>query len=68
MTQLTLLPQYGTFNGGDGFKAICQPSYVLNTATTDVFLFQKGEVQADGLLSDSGQPHDEAGGGHLNHS
>ncbi len=40
------LPQSRTFNGGEGIMAIHQPSYSLNTATADFFLFQGGEVRA----------------------
>jgi hypothetical protein len=38
-------PHSGTFNDGEGVKTICQPFYLLNTATTVLFLFQRGKVE-----------------------
>ncbi len=59
-------PHSGTFNGSQGIKTICQPSYSPNTVMADIFLFQRGKVEAGRPLSVSGQPHDEVVGGRLN--
>jgi hypothetical protein len=45
-TQTLLAPHSRTFNCGEGIKTIRQPSYLLNTATSDFILFQRGEVKA----------------------
>ncbi len=55
----------GTYNGGEGTKAICQPSYLPSTSTADIFLFQRGKVKAGRPLTASGRPHDKLGDGPL---
>jgi hypothetical protein len=55
-----------TFNGGEGAKTILQPYYLLNTATTDLFLFQRGKVKAGRPFAVPGRPHEELGGGRSN--
>jgi hypothetical protein len=47
-------PHSGTFNGSQGIKTICQPSYLPNTATADIFLFQRGKVEAADLSLSQG--------------
>ncbi len=57
------MPHSGTFNGGEGVKTIRQSFYSLNTATADLFRFQRGEVEAGRPLAVPGRPHEERGGG-----
>ncbi len=56
----------GTFNGGEGIKTIRQPFYLPNMATADLFLFQRGEIEAGRPLTVPGRPHEKCGGGRLN--
>ncbi len=49
-------PHSGTFNGSKGIKTIHQPSYLPNTATVDIFLFQKGKAKAGRPLAVLGRP------------
>jgi hypothetical protein len=60
-------PHSAVSNGVEGKKTIRQLSYLLNTATADLFLFQRGEIGAGGPLAVPGRPHEELGLGHLNH-
>ncbi len=52
------------FNGSDGVKTIRQPSYSPDTATADIFLFQRLKSKPGDLWLS--RPYDEPGGGHLN--
>jgi hypothetical protein len=54
-----LAPHSGTFNGGKGIKTIHQPFYSPNTATADLFLFQRGEVEAGRPLAVPGRPQQQ---------
>ncbi len=51
-----LAPHSGTFNGGEGIKSIRQPFYSPNTATADLFQFQRGKVEAGRPLAVPGGP------------
>jgi hypothetical protein len=41
-------------------------SYSPNTATADIFRFQRGEIEAGRPLAVPGRPYDEPGGGRPN--
>jgi hypothetical protein len=55
-----------TFNSGESAKTICQPYHLPKTATADLFLFQRGEVEAGRPFAVPGWPHEELGGGRPN--
>jgi hypothetical protein len=61
-TQTLPVPHSGTL-GSKGIITIYQHSYSPNTATVEIFLFQRGEVEAGWPLAVPGQPHDELRGG-----
>jgi hypothetical protein len=61
-----LRPHSETSNGGEGEKTIRQPSYSPNTATADVFLFQRGKIGAGRSYAVPGRSHDELGWGRRN--
>jgi hypothetical protein len=64
--QTPLAPHSETFNGDEGVKTIRQAFCLLNTATADLFLFQRGKVEAGRPLAVPGWPHKELWGGHPN--
>jgi hypothetical protein len=64
--QTPLTPHSGTFNGGKGVKTIRKPFCSMNTATADLFLFERGKVEAGRPLAVPGSTHDELGEGRLN--
>jgi hypothetical protein len=66
MTQTTPQPHFA-FKWWRNKKIICQPSYLPNTATANIVLFQIGEIRAGKPFAVPGRPHDELGGGHPNH-
>jgi hypothetical protein len=41
---------------GEGIKTICQSSYSPNTATADIFRFQRGEIEAGRPFAVPGLP------------
>ncbi len=49
---------YETLNGDEGAKTIRQPYYLPNTATADLFLFQRGKVEAGRPLAVPGRSHE----------
>jgi hypothetical protein len=61
--RIPLAPHSETFNGNKGVKTIRKPFYSPNTATADLFLFQRGEVEAGRPLTVPGRPDKELGGG-----
>ncbi len=66
MNQATPPPHSAVLNGGEGEKMIRQLSYLLDAATADLFLFQRGEIGAGGPLTVPGRPHEELGWGRPN--
>jgi hypothetical protein len=56
-------PHPRTFNGGESIKTISQPSYLPSTSTADIFLFQRGKVEAGRPLTVPGRPHDKTWNG-----
>jgi hypothetical protein len=57
------VPHSGIFSDGQGVSTMRQPSYLPNTVTADIFLFQRGENEASRPLAVRRWPHDVVGGG-----